>query len=230
MYWNQNDCCQNECNCENVVRGPQGPRGLQGPQGKEGLQGPRGPQGPQGEQGIPGIQGERGPVGPKGETGPSGPMGPQGAKGERGPMGPAGKDGTIPSFANASLISIGDKQIQPNQSIIFDYGQSNEGIEISNDYTTFTIQQNGLYMIDYAFFNSTCLSEVGYIAISKNDEIINESRYAILYENTWIQGSVMLSLAVGDELKIINDSQCTLYTNAYGDSVNARFMIYQIHE
>lgn len=231
MYWNQ---CQENCNiqneCENCgCRGPQGPRGLQGPQGKEGLQGPRGPQGLQGPQGVEGKQGERGPVGAKGDQGDMGPMGPQGPKGERGPMGPAGKDGTLPPLAVGSLTSIRDKQIEPHAAIPFDDGTVYESLDISEDYTTFIIQQAGLYLIDYALLQTHCECD-GEIAIMKNGDIINESRVVFLCENTWLASKFLLELEVGDELMMVNHSNCVLYTTAYDESVNIRMMIYQIKE
>lgn len=233
MYWNQchEHCAEpNECESCSCGRGPQGPRGLQGPQGKDGLQGPRGPQGPMGPQGVEGKQGERGPVGAKGEKGDMGPMGPQGPKGERGPMGPAGQDAQLPSFASGSLVSMSDKQIPAQSSIVFDYGSVNDGLEISDDYTTFLVKQKGLYLIDYALLQTQCSCANSFIAIAKNGEIIPESRISYLCENTWLSNKIILELEVEDVITMINESACELYADAYGDSVNARLMMVQIRE
>lgn len=234
MYWNQcNDCFVNQndgCGCENSCRGPQGPRGLQGPQGKDGIQGPRGPQGLQGPQGVAGVQGERGPCGPKGEKGDCGPMGPQGPKGERGPMGPAGQDAQLPSFASGSLTSMSNLEVGPSSAVPFEYGHVNNGLEISEDYTTFIVQQDGLYIIDYAMLQTQCACENASIALTINNDVILESRLALLCENTWISSKMMMELKSGDEISLVNDSNCTLYSCAYGNSVNARLMMYQIRE
>lgn len=232
MYWNQ---CQDnytnypECESCGGCRGPQGPRGLQGLQGKEGPQGPRGLQGLQGPQGVEGPQGERGPSGAKGDKGEPGPMGPQGPKGERGPMGPAGQDATLPSFASGSFTSMHTQQINPHGAVTFDYGNINDGLGLSEDYTTITVLQSGLYVIDYAFLQTQCV-EAGAIAITKNGDIIPESRISYLYENTWLTSTILVALEEGDELTFINDSACEVTTLAYGDSVNVRVVIYQIRD
>lgn len=233
MYWNQcNENCMNtnECDVCGGCRGPQGPRGLQGPQGKEGLQGPRGPQGVQGPQGVEGKQGIQGPMGLKGDQGEPGPMGPQGPKGERGPIGPAGQDATLPTFASGSLTSMSDKQIPPHGVVVFDYGNVNDGLEISEDYTTIIIQQAGLYMIDYAFLQTQCECEGGCIGISINGDLILESRIAFLCENSWLSSTILLELNEGDEITMVNDSSCDLYSNAYAGGVNARLIVHQIRE
>lgn len=232
MYWNQ---CENEgvnsCNvCDNGYRGPQGPRGLQGPQGKEGLQGPRGAQGPAGPQGVPGVQGERGPCGPKGEKGDCGPMGPQGPKGERGPAGPAGADAQLPSFASGSLVSMHEQETQPGCAFQFDYGSANCKIEIDEDYTAFKIMQEGLYLIDYAWLQTQCGDGRSFIAIEKNGEVVEESRLSLLCENTWINGQVLLELKCGDEITFVNSGCTPIYSCAYGNSVNIRFLIHQIRD
>lgn len=96
------DCCLNQDQPLDCLRGPMGPKGDQGPAGPQGIKGDsgcpgpkgdRGEPGPIGPQGIPGVPGARGPRGNTGPVGPTGNTGPRGCDGPRGATGPTGATG-----------------------------------------------------------------------------------------------------------------------------------------
>lgn len=137
-------------------QGPQGPQGVQGPAGVTGPQGERGATGPAGEPGAAGpigATGATGPAGPTGPTGATGPQGPAGRPGPCGPMGPQGPAGRSAEPATLNLVSYINPESQTpaavGAALTFCTEQAVIGTVITYDAGTFTLTEEGIYMITY---------------------------------------------------------------------------------
>lgn len=236
--------CDCDCHCEigptglmgvQGPRGPQGPRGLQGQQGREGLQGPRGPQGVTGLQGEPGIQGPTGPTGPRGyqglsgKTGATGATGAQGPQGPQGNTGPAGQDAEIVSFASASLQSYTAKELCPQDALVFDISNIQQGFTVSDDYCSLCAMQQGTYLVQYGCLvdNTPCIGDA--IALEVNHTtVIEESRMPVLGQS-YIRGTIILTLHANDCISLVSDSMDALTLCGINNTINAYLIIYQIN-
>lgn len=120
--------CAQKCD----ERGATGATGDVGPQGPTGPRGPRGPAGPTGDEGLQGIQGPTGNDGPQGATGATGPTGPRG----------------LSAFAYFSKTN--DDPVLPNSPVIFNFNSPSNTLNITNNGAgTFTINEDGIYYINY---------------------------------------------------------------------------------
>ena len=232
------DNCSNNC-CVGPAgpmgprgpRGAQGPRGLQGPQGKEGIQGPRGPQGVTGPQGNPGIQGIVGPTGPQGDVGSrgtTGAQGPQGPQGVMGPTGPAGESAVLPQFAAGALYSYSCKEVEAQELFTFDISNIQSGVCVSKDYRSLIIRQPGTYVVEFGMLitSQPCIGDC--VAIELNHSLlIEESRMPALGES-FVRGTLILSLQEDDELGLVADSNTCFEVCSAKQSINAYLVIHQI--
>lgn len=199
--------------------GPQGPVGPQGPFGPQGPAGPIGPQGPQGPNGLPGLNGLPGAQGPQGAQGPAGlqgPTGPQGIQGitgiigltgnqgAQGPQGPQGPSGLILEYALArteerTTTPIAAGAIFPLTSLEIHSGQytllPTGAIQVTNV---------GVYMIYYQVTVQTGSS----IALQINGGAIFPAQtvYSARNNNSRANGSVIINLAAGSTVAIVNNN------------------------
>lgn len=106
--------------------------------------------GPVGPQGTQGIQGPVGPVGPQGVTGLTGQTGPMGPMGPTGPMGPPATD-PPPATGPAASMFVCALLTPSTPTFTMLPGLDGLGIGAGNNIpqSTFTLQQTGLYRIDW---------------------------------------------------------------------------------
>lgn len=161
-------CCErgDGCGCCGC-QGPRGPRGPIGPTGATGVTGPAGVTGATGATGI-GATGVTGATGPTGMTGPTGATGATGsgatgatgvtgATGPMGPTGPKGATGTLPYPTSGSLYSNTAQTLAPNNyyvpiplTLVTPYY-----VKLESDGYTVTVQNQGLYYINYSITPAT---------------------------------------------------------------------------
>lgn len=121
------------------------------------------------------LMGPTGATGATGATGPAGGItGPTGATGEIGPIGITGATGE--SGIKAMLSSQGDEQeIIPGDGVFFSTNILSIGSAITSantaNYTTFTIQEDGVYQIDY------------YLNIDRTSTILADFYYDLYQES-----------------------------------------------
>lgn len=222
--------------------GNTGPTGPTGNTGADGNTGPTGPTGPDGEVGPTGATGETGPTGPTGETGETGPTGATpvvtigltttgdpGTEAEvtsnetpdgielnftvpRGDTGPGGGGG---------LIAYGGKYNDATQTIDLAVGATTplplpvdmpaNNVTLGAD--NLTIEQSGIYEINYMFNASASLGAAVTLAVLNNGAPIPETEeihlLAIGVESIY-SGSVITSLSAGDVLTMSVSSAVAL--------------------
>lgn len=134
--------------------GATGPAGITGPVGATGVTGPAGATGVTGPAGATGVTGPTGVTGVTGATGPIGITGPTGATGVTGPTGPTGK---LPYPTSGSLYSNTAQSLPPSQNytpvsftLVTPYY-----VRLEEDGYTFTVQNQGLYYINYSITPAT---------------------------------------------------------------------------
>ncbi|MGX8833591.1 collagen-like protein [Amedibacillus sp. YH-ame6] len=238
--------CSCGCNCEPLIgptgpmgpqgpRGIQGPRGLQGQQGREGIEGARGPQGVTGAQGEPGIQGATGATGPRGEKGATGATGTRGATGLQGPQGPqgntgpAGKDASNLQFASASLFAFTNKNICPSEALIFDISKIQSGFTVVDDYRSLCAAHQGTYVVQFGCRISNCMESGNAIALELNNTMIIEESRMLAIGQSFVQGTIILTLHTNDTIRLVADSEEPLVLCNENETINAYLIIYQIN-
>ena len=201
--------------------GPQGPRGFTGPQGAPGPIGLTGATGPQGPQGIPGPTGATGPTGPQGPQGIQGEVGPQGPQGEVGPQGPAGTIASFGSFYSTEAQTITNAPLILENTAV--------ALDIANDTTTgiITLQNAGVYKIDYAALPEVGVVEGSYVALYQNGVEVPGTRLE-LTNNSLTNGSTIIEVLTATEtinVQIISPSAITFSGT---DGVNGFITITQL--
>lgn len=187
--------------------GPEGPQGDQGPRGDQGPEGPAGPQGPQGQPGSTGPTGVTGPTGMTGATGPTGPTGSTGPTGPTGRTGPTGPTGTLPYPTSGSLYSNTAQTLAPNQystpvsfTLVTPYY-----VSLGADGYTITVQNQGLYYINYSITPASGANANANIALMlpRGGSVPTAQLLSIrpLTENNInVSAGFMATLAAGEEL------------------------------
>ncbi len=217
------ECCENECIiCPTCPTGPAGPRGTTGSKGATGATGSKGDPGPQGIPGIPGVTGATGATGPRGTTGAQGGIGPTGPTGPVGPTGPIGPTGStgptgvssayiVTSNSNTTAIASGNPIVfaHTNGSIsafALNITESSQLVTSGGSIDTYTITVPGVYSISYGVSVANIQNSLGYLSIFVNGSEVFPTRI-ILNSTTatqLINNTVLLRLAVGDNVRIVN--------------------------
>lgn len=194
-------------------QGIQGETGVQGPPGEKGDRGTTGPTGPQGERGVQGLPGE---IGPKGETGPTGPQGEQGLPGEKGEQGIQGNIGpTGPTGPSGSATGVYASKYDIVGNLITLTTNQTETVPISTlgiasnitgtKANTLTINESGVYKIDYYFQGSSDVNTKITLSLLKNNIVLNNSGIAETFEpnvDETYNGSVIVMLAQNDDISM----------------------------
>ena len=159
-----------------IIKGPPGNIGPTGPQGNIGPMGPKGEQGIQGVQGIQGKIGPQGVPGPQGEKGDVGPMGPMGPQGEIGPTGPTGPIGIalLPAYGGKfnNISSVLDTA-NAGTWLQIPLPESMANINIINSKeNTITLEQGGVYEINYSLNIRTNKNAILSLMIRENSVMI----------------------------------------------------------
>lgn len=134
--------------------GSTGATGVTGPAGTAGATGPTGITGPTGSAGTVGATGATGATGIRGATGPTGPIGPTGATGIRGATGPTG---TLPYPTSGSLYSTTAQTLPStgNYAPVSFKLVTPYYVSLAEDGYTVTVQNQGLYYINYSITPAT---------------------------------------------------------------------------
>jgi len=208
-------------NEKQLHHGPPGPTGITGPTGPTGatgangqpIRGATGATGPAGATGATGPTGiASGGVGVTGPTGPTGPQGLAGALGPDGPEGPTGATGSANLSTNwAEFTATNFNLVEPNNPFLFD--TANESSSIQYNPLTGEIALNsvtgptGIYQFYYGLGSTggtgatIALFDTTTNAVLPGTEIfLNGSM-----PNALISNSVILSIANGDNVQLIND-------------------------
>lgn len=199
----------------NIPRGETGPIG---PQGIPGTEGPTGPTGPTGPQGLQGIQGPTGP------TGPTGPQGLQGLQGIQGPTGPAGPT-AIETYGRKYNTSTDNISLETNIAQNIPLGNNGPTNNITTaTQNTLTITENGVYLVEYGFSESSSTNATLTVEVNQNANAISGTsivKTVTANNNTDFNSSTINSFAVGDEIGLSIKSSTTATitpangTNAY---------------
>lgn len=243
-------CCGNSCSnvgmgCCRPIPGPPGPRGpqglpgLPGPQGPQGYPGPRGFQGetgPQGIQGIPGETGATGPAGAAGATGADGAVGPTGATGATGATGPTGATGALPYPTSGSLYSNTAQTLEPNQyytpvpfTLVVPYY-----VSLGEDGYTVTVQNQGLYYINYSITPATGANANASVALllPRGGSVPTAQLLSIrpmTENNINISAGFMATLAAGEQVFLgVSSTETVTLAESPRRIPNATLTIFQV--
>ncbi len=218
--------------------GPTGPQGLQGIQGVAGATGPTGPTGPQGLQGVQGVAGPTGPTGPTGPqgiagevgaTGPTGPTGPQGIAGEvgatgpTGPTGPAGEPAIIEAYGGLFDTSVESLDLTPGTPTLIPLASVMPSSNVTAGTNTLTIEETGVYEINYMLSGTAALGNTGDITLSvQNNGVAIPSaeitQRVTTNDSVQMTGSTIVTLAEGDVLSLALESELTATFNLNADT------------
>ena len=176
------------------------------PKGYDGIDGATGPTGATGVQGPTGMQGIQGPTGPTGAAGITGPTGPTG------PNFNASFQGNVTASQTAS----------PQTPIIIDNTPVSNNITYNSG--TITIQESGLYYID---FNATVTTTSGQlIEFEINKTTPTEENILSASSGTYVNSGSTVTLNksrlfyanAGDTLNIINSGNEIVTINSTGQN------------
>ena len=207
--------------------GPTGPQGLQGVQGVAGATGPTGPTGPQGLQGVQGVAGDIGATGPTGPQGlqgiqgPTGPIGPQGIAGEvgaTGPTSPAGDSAVIEAYGGLFDTSVESLTLTPGTSTLIPLASIMPSSNVTIGTNTLTIEEAGVYEINYMLSGTAALGNTGDITFSvQNNGVAIPSaeitQRVTTNDSVQMTGSTIVTLAEGDVLSLALESELTATFN-----------------
>lgn len=192
MNWNQNSSC------------PQGPVGPQGPMG---IPGPAGAQGAAG-----GAQGPAGPAGAQGVAGPAGAQGVQGPIGLTGPQGPAGSGGGGGGFtpAYAYIYNLSAQNVAVEAPVLFDSNGLMVGVVHTPSSPSISISTAGVYSIGF----SVSSVQANQFTLFVNGVPQPSAVYGSGAGTQQTDGQVVLSLAAGSVLSLVNHSSASAVTLA----------------
>lgn len=213
--------------------GPQGPVGATGATGATGAIGPQGPIGLTGATGATGATGPQGPAGPAGAIGPQGPAGPvgaTGATGATGPQGPAGENG-LASYGGLYSTSTSTLALTPT-NLIVTLGSGMPAKNVVYGTNTITVQNAGDYELNYGIIGSTDPAATITLAVAQNGTAIPSSIRTRVFDqaqNISHTGSVIVTLAAGDDLTLVISSSVDNTTYTPNDNVNAYLSVKQLN-
>ena len=232
MFCNRNNTCGcNSCGCNintqtQIIPGPAGPQGPIGPTGPQGETGAVGPQGIPGPQGIQGPVGATGPQGPQGETGATGATGATGPQGPIGPTGPQGPEGTTVAASYGSFYTTEEQSVD-NDSFPLTNTQEVSNMSIDTATGIVTLDNIGVYKIDYGVYPASSATASDYMALFLNGtEVPGTARG--LENNTMINASAIIETTAATStlnIQIVTDNAVTFLDD---DGINGYLTIVQI--
>lgn len=227
-----NGCCSSHC-CR---RGPTGPTGSTGAPGVTGSTGPSGATGVTGPTGSTGATGVTGPTGSTGATGSTGPAGVTGATGSRGPTGPTGPTGTLPYPTSGSLYSTTAQTLTPtgNYAPVSFELVTPYYVSLAEDGYTVTVQNQGLYYINYSITPATGANANANVALllprggsTPTAQLL--STRPMTTNNTNLSAGFMATLAAGEQLFLgVRSSETVTLAASPSLITNATLTIYQV--
>jgi len=191
------DCCCQSCTCPPGIQGPLGAQGVQGPQGLQGFVGLQGAVGPQGGAGIQGLPGD---------TGPCCPL--------------SGTFANVYSNLDQTALATGDAALMENRNM------STLSIDTTMTGITggVTVNLAGIYEVSWSAAGQlsspyptpvTCWS----MALTLDDVIVPGSSDAAFQASptaviSHTGGKVIISIAAGQTLKIVNTTPSNIDLSA----------------
>lgn len=197
-----------------------------------GVQGLKGEKGDTGPAGIQGPAGPIGNVGPKGEIGPTGPTGPQGERGLQGPIGIKGQPGGIAAYAERFFNTKETKEFAADVETVLKLDKTGPNLNITYlPDNAITIDELGVYKIDYLLTVEPLLDAVLTIAVRRNANIIEGSNISgdgTADYFTQLSGSVITELQPDDVITLIIkvDKNVSL---SFNGSTNAKLSIIKLN-
>lgn len=191
-----------------------------GIQGETGPTGPTGMQGPKGDTGLKGDQGEIGPTGPKGDRGLQGPIGVQGLP------------GGIAAYAERFFNTKETREFTADTETILELDKTGPSFNITySPDNAITIDEVGIYKIDYFLTVEPLLDTILTIAVKRNGNIIEGSNIngdGTADYFTQLSGSVITILQPDDIINLIVkvDKNVSL---SFNGSTNAKLSIIKLN-
>ncbi len=209
--------------------GPRGPIGRTGATGTTGVTGSRGPTGQTGATGAAGSTGPAGPIGATGAAGPTGATGPAGPIGETGPPGPTGPQGTSATVAYGYIYNTSAQVVPIEAAVTFDTNGPLSGVTHAPGDAGLVVVSSGTYLVDF----SVSGVEPSEFTLFENGAPVTGSTYGSDSGTQQNDGQIILSVAAGDILTLVNHSSLaavTLQTLGGGTqtNVNASITIEQL--
>lgn len=219
-----------------IPRGATGATGATGSTGAAGATGSTGATGITGPAGPAGSSGATGNTGPTGATGATGATGSRGATGPTGSTGPTGPTGTLPYPTSGSLYSTTAQTLAPTENyapvsfkLVTPYY-----VSLAEDGYTVTVQNQGLYYINYSITPATGANANANVALllprggsTPTAQLL--STRPMTANNTNISAGFMATLAAGEQLFLGVRSTETVTLAASPSLVtNATLTIYQV--
>jgi hypothetical protein len=206
-----------------------GPHGKTGRTGNTGEVGPKGDTGAQGPVGAAGAKGDTGAQGPVGAAGAQGDTGAQGPTGATGATGPAGTNGTSAAADYGYIYNQGAQTVAIEAAVSFDSNGTMVGISHTPGNAGVIIEDAGNYQVQFVISGV----EPGQFALFDNGAPIPGSVYGSGSSMQEAVGDLIVPLAAGDVLSVVNHSSAaavTLQTLAGGTqtNVNASLMIQRL--
>jgi BclA C-terminal domain/Collagen triple helix repeat (20 copies) len=194
--------------------GSRGPRGMRGATGGRGKIGPSGATGAKGSTGATGVAGPTGLTGATGAAGPTGPTGATGAAGPTGPIGPTGPQGPTGATGAAAAVDYAyiyneAAQVVPIESAVtFDSNGDLSGFTHNPGSAALDVTSAGEYLVDF----SVTGNEPNQFTLFDNGNPVAGSTYGSGAGTQQNNGQIILSLAAGDSLTLVNQSSAAAVT------------------
>ena len=170
--------------------GAPGPTGLPGAMGLIGLTGATGPVGLPGTIGATGLTGATGVAGPVGATGATGPAG------ATGPQGPAGQ----PDYGY--IYNLAAQTVAVEGAVLFDSNGPLSGFTHTAGSASITVESGGTYLLDFSISGT----EPNQFSLFDNASPVAGTTYGSGAGTQQSGGQVVVSLAAGDVLTLVNHS------------------------
>lgn len=175
----------------------------------------RGPTGATGATGSTGATGATGATGPTGATGAIGPVG-VGITGPTGPTGPVGPMGPIRPIAATTYGSFYSYATEANnEPYPLSYPQISRGMQLDISTGIITIEEPGVYKVDYGVYVATRSSDRDRIALFLNDVQLDGTECG-LENNTVITTSGIIGINKPNStlyMKVISSGPVTFLNN-----------------
>lgn len=219
--------------------GSTGAPGVTGPTGSSGVTGVTGPTGSTGATGVTGptgLAGSTGNTGPTGPTGVTGATGATGSRGATGPTGPTGPTGALPYPTSGSLYSTTAQTLTPtgNYAPVSFKLVTPYYVSLAEDGYTVTVQNQGLYYINYSITPATGANANANVALllprggsTPTAQLL--STRPMTTNNTNLSAGFMATLAAGEQLFLgVRSSETVTLAASPSLVTNATLTIYQV--
>jgi hypothetical protein len=203
--------------------GGTGPTGATGPAGLLGPMGLLGPTGATGPAGLPGATGATGLTGATGVAGPTGATGATGSVGATGPQGPPGQ----PDYGY--IYNLGAQTVAMEGAVLFDSNGPLSGFTHTTGSASITVGSTSTYLVDFSISGT----QPSQFSLFDNGSPVAGATYGSGAGTQQDGGQVIVSLAAGDVLTLVNHSSASaigLASNIGGTqaNVNASLVIEEL--